>query len=311
MDPNAVAKPSARAHRAGSGAVRGYLYFAVATVFVVCPSRLRTQQAPAGATFHGVVVRAGDGAPIPGAEVWLFSSGQRTETDSVGVFHWFFSSEQRAQTDSVGGFRLSGLTPGAQLLQIRRLGYDVRRDTVMVSIGDQSVHRFTLVAQAERLDTVRTAAGQHKYLSPMLSGFDERRLSGSGGHFITDSTFRANESSTLGNLLQSRMPGLMFQYFNEKRLAVSTRKACRGPVLLHGCSSKPDCFVALYVDGQLFFNAKLASKTPISAWPDMEQTFSVTTLSGAEYYASNATAPSGMQVDDDGCGSLWLWTRVK
>jgi hypothetical protein len=252
-----------------------------------------TQQAPTVATLHGVVVRATDSAPIPGVEVWLVSS------------------EQRTQTDSVGGFRFTGLTPGAQLLQIRHLGYDVRRDTVTVVVGDENVHRFVLSAQPERLDTVRTIAGQQKYLSPMLRGFEERRLSGSGGHFITDSTFRANEHSTLANLLQSRMPGMMFQYFNERRLAVSTRKACRGAVFLHGCSSKPDCFVAIYVDGQLFFNAKLAGKMPPSAWPDMDQTFSVTTLTGAEYYASSATAPSGMQDDDDGCGSLWLWTRER
>jgi hypothetical protein len=260
---------------------------------LVAARALSTQQALPVATFHGVVVRAPDSAPIPGAEVWLVSS------------------EQRAQTDSVGGFRFTGLTPGAQLLQIRHLGYDVRRDTVTVVIGDDHVHRFMLTAQAERLDTVRTIAGQQKYLSPMLHAFEERRLSKSGGHFISDSTFRANENSTLGNLLQSRMPGMMFQYFSEHRLAVSTHKACSGAVLLHACSSKPDCFVAIYIDGQLFFNAKLASKMPPSAWPDMDQTFSVTTLTGAEYYASSATAPSGMQVDDDGCGSLWLWTRER
>jgi hypothetical protein len=259
---------------------------------VVAARALSSQQAAAVATFHGVVVRA-DSAPVPGAEVWLVSS------------------EQRAATDSVGRFRFMGLAPGTQLMQIRHLGYDVRRDTVTVVIGDEHVHRFMLTAQPERLDTVRTIAGQQRYLSPKLRGFEERRLSRSGGHFISDSTFRANENSTLGNLLQSRMPGLMFQYFNEHRLAVSTHKACSGAVLLHACSSKPDCFVAIYIDGQLFFNAKLAGKLPPSAWPDMDQTFSLTALAGAEYYASSATAPSGMQVDDDGCGSLWLWTREK
>jgi hypothetical protein len=258
----------------------------------VWTAALSAQEAQAGVTFDGVVVRA-DGTPIPGADVW------------------FVSGEKRAQTDSAGRFRFSGLTPGPQLVQIRHVGFDVERDTVTVAVGDERIHRFTLAEGAERLDTMRTIAGQQKYLSPMLRGFEQRRLSGSGGHFISDSTFRGNEHSTLANLLQSRMPGLMFQYFNEKRLAVSTHKACSGAVLLHACSSKPDCFVALYVDGQLFFNAKLAGKTPQSAWPDMDQTFSVTTLAGSEYYASSATAPAGMQVDDDGCGSLWLWTREK
>ena len=265
-----------------------------AIICAVSVARVGTAQEALGAlTLSGRIVRARDGAPIAGVDVWLISN------------------QERVATDSSGSFRFAGLVAGPQLLQIRHLGYEVRRDTVTVSAGADSVFRFVLREQSAQLDTVRTVAGQQKYLSPMLRDFEERRHSGSGGHFIPDSTFRGNEHSTLGNLLQSRMPGMMFQYFNERRLAVSTRKACSGAVFLHGCSSKPDCFVAIYIDGQLFFNAKLASKMPPSAWPDMDQTFSVTTLTGAEYYASSAMAPSGMQVDDDGCGSLWLWTREK
>ena len=91
----------------------------------------------------------------------------------------------------------------------------------------------------------------------------------------------------------------------------SARKQCRGPVLLHTCGGTPDCFVAIYVDGQLIFNAELAHKEPPSAWPDLNSSYPVNVLAGAEFYSSAATAPVGMHVDDDGCGSLWLWTRER
>jgi hypothetical protein len=37
----------------------------------------------------------------------------------------------------------------------------------------------------------------------------------------------------------------------------------------------------------------------------------VSDFAGIEFYADNATAPSGMNSDDEGCGSVWLWTREK
>jgi len=74
---------------------------------------------------------------------------------------------------------------------------------------------------------------------------------------------------------------------------------------------QPDCFVAIYVDGNLLVNAKLAQEMPTPEWPDVNSLVPVNTLSGAEYYTSAATAPVSMHTDDDGCGSLWLWTREK
>jgi hypothetical protein len=89
---------------------------------------------------------------------------------------------------------------------------------------------------------------------------------------------------------------------------VSGRKACRG-LAFRSCPTKPDCFVAIYVDGTLYYNARMAdARIP---FPDMERDFNPANFAGAEYYTGGASAPVGMHVDDDGCGSLWLWTRER
>lgn len=267
----------------------------LAAGYAAIPSVTSAQRQPVSdsTSFSGKVERSGDTSGVAGAEVALTGLGRSVTADAAGRF------------------RFTGLTPGRQLVRIRGIGLLERIDTVTFVAGSEVQRVFSMSAQAAMLDTVHTRSEQVKYHSPALQSFEERRLSKNGGYFVSDSTMRANENTALANVLQSRMPGMMMQYFSEHRLAVSSRKACSGPVMLHACSSKPDCFVAVYLDGQLFFNSRIAKEVPPSAYPDLEVTFPVTTLAGAEYYPSAATAPGGMQVDDDGCGSLWLWTREK
>jgi Carboxypeptidase regulatory-like domain len=67
-------------------------------------SAVAAQQQAASVTLRGRVVRASDGAPVAGADVWLVSS------------------QLQVQTDSAGSFTFTGLAPGSQLLQIRHIG---------------------------------------------------------------------------------------------------------------------------------------------------------------------------------------------
>jgi hypothetical protein len=252
------------------------------------------QQTEAGAILRGVVVRLGDAAPVEGAEVWLISG------------------EQRAQTDSLGVFQFARVSPGKQLLQIRRIGYEVSRDSLTVRLGSDTAYRFVLKPQATQLDTVRTFAGQQNYVSPMLRGFEARRLSGGGGRFVSDSVLRRNENSTLTNIIAARIPGLMV---GAGRALVSSRKPCKGLVLLHTspndrCASSgvPNCFVSVFVDGVLRFSSQMADEgvRPL----DLSRE-AISNYGGIEFYADAGTAPAGMHSNDDGCGSLWLWTRER
>ena len=269
----------------------------------VAPRSLPAQQrigavgalADSGTVLRGHVVQSGTGAPIAGADVWVISL------------------EQHRATDSAGAFLFRGLQSGLQLVEIRRVGYGVVHDTVRIAADHENVRTYALAAQATTLDTVKTVSGAQKYLSPRLQAFEERRLSGQGGHFISDSVFRNNESTTMGNLVESRVPGLTLL---RGTTLVSTHKQCRGLVLLGSrkgsschAGGGQDCYVAIYVDGTLYYRAQMADEGIPP--PDFSRAFDVSNFAGAEFYAGGASAPAAMHSDDDGCGSLWLWTRER
>ncbi len=259
---------------------------------------------PDSTLFTGRVVRRSDTVPIVGADVWLVTL------------------DRHATTDSTGRFSVAASPAPVQLVQVRRLGYAVQRDTVTLVAGRATERDYALAEQAAQLDTVHATAGKEKYLSPALQAFEERRLSGQGGYFISDSVIRRNESTTLANLASSRLPGLQALYYGRAKFTrafVSTRKQCAGLALLGSVSSSSgrgtggcgvaNCYVAIYLDGVLYFNAKMADNgvTP----PDVEREFNLVNLAGIEFYPGAGTGPAGMQADDDGCGSLWLWTRER
>ena len=243
------------------------------------------------AVFRGRVVHAGTSAPVSGADVWLV----------VPNLH--------ASTDSSGAFRFDDVTSGMELVQVRYLGLVVQRDTIVLSAEHENVRTYAL-AEVATLDTVRTIAGARKYISPRLQGFEERRLSGMGGHFISDSVMRRNENTTMANLVESRMPGLTQQTVTVPgkiiTALVSTRKPCSGLAILGACTA-PNCFVAVYLDGVLQYSSKMGGVAP----PDFRTDYNISDYAGAEFYAGGAASPMGMHSDDNGCGSLWLWTRER
>ena len=248
--------------------------------------------APGSALLRGRVTRP-DGTPIAGADVWLISA------------------DKHATSDSAGAYRITDLPAGMMLIEVRHIGFGTERDTTNLSVEHENVRSYALVEQAPTLDTVRTVSRQQAYRAPQLRAFEERRLAGQGGYFISDSTFRHNESSTLGNLLVGRLPGVNLQ---KGTTLVSSTKQCRGLLFIrsgkNGCKDTgiSDCYVTIYLDGNMYFSAKMADNAVQP--PNLARDFSVTSLAGAEFYPDGATAPAGMHSNDDGCGSLWLWSRA-
>jgi hypothetical protein len=237
---------------------------------------------------RGRVIRREGGTPITGVDIWAVSVNQHVSTDTAG------------------GFRFVGLPVGQSLIQVRRLGFGVLRDTIQLSAEHENVRTYALEPSAADLDTMRTISPERRYISPQLRAFEQRRVSGQGGHFISDSVLRHNENSTLSNLIVSRMPGITAL---AGKVLVSTRKACRGLVILGGgcaATTGQNCYVSIYLDGNLYYSPA-QGVTP----PDLTRVFPVSDIAGAEYYADGATAPMGMHSNDEGCGSLWLWTRER
>lgn len=241
------------------------------------------------ATLSGVVRRASDAQALAGVEVWVPSQDLRTTTDSSGAY------------------RLTGLTGGIVLVQLRRVGYDARRDTVTV-VAERETHRdFVLAAQGTTLDTVRTVAGRTKYLSPRLQAFEERRATG-GGRFIGDSVLRANENRPLASILLRHVPGTqLIRGPAGARYVASTRKICAGPAFTQKC--RP-CFASIYEDGVPIYSARALQQDPPPPPPDLNQ-IDNSQLTGVEFYAGGASVPPDFVHTDTGCGVLLLWTRER
>jgi hypothetical protein len=247
------------------------------------------------AWLRGVVTNQNGKTPVSGAEVWAISV------------------DRRARTDSSGEFRLDGLPAGQLLIEVRHIGFDARRDTVAFEGGKETTHWFVLTPNAQPLDTMRALGKESTYLSPMLRGFEERRLSRQGGRFISDSVLRANESTVLANVIASRIPGAMLTTgMGGSRVLVSTRKPCIGTAF-HVCS-RPNCYVEIHLDGVLIYYPQMTEGHPSEPGfqpPDLSK-MGVTDLAGVEFYADAASMPIDMHSStDQGCGSLWLWTRER
>ncbi len=271
------------------------LFCAALTTVPVHAQSVANASRDSSAIFRGRVIRIDGGAPIAGADLWVISS------------------DRHASTDSTGAFRLDDLHAGLVLLEVRRLGFDVRRDTVLLSPSHDNVRTYALAASAATLDTVRTLA--EGGISPRMRAFDERMRMGFG-HFITDSVFRRNENTSVAGIIESRIPGVTA--LGGKTL-VSSRKGCMGLAFEHphNCqASGAACYVTIYLNGALYYTPPptdtVAPPTPLGAGaPDMTRAFRASDFQAAEYYADGATAPAGMHSNDQGCGTLWLWTRER
>lgn len=223
------------------------------------------------------------GEPIVGAEVRDMTDGSSSLTSSTGTVSLVF------------------LPDGGSLVSIRKIGYAARTLLVAISPTDTMPVTVTMTHVTE-LQTV-TVKGT-RYLSPALRGFEDRRLHGATGYFVTDSVLRKSEGHTLANVLIAKIPGVKIsQQGHASYLMRSPRCSNGGP---------PD----VYVDGvPLVREPPLAAilknhgKPTQTVYPiDLSQV-DVSELSGVEYYPDGASLPIQFSHTTQGCGALLLWTR--
>jgi hypothetical protein len=215
---------------------------------------------------------------------------------------WVIFADTMVVTDSLGRFRIGGLQSGQHLLQLRRLGYDVYRDSVTLRKHEETVREFTMDNVAE-LDTVRTIGEARKYNVPRLKEFEQRRLSGSGGRFISETELRKNEQRTVADFLRSYVPGIRIVDYRGQRVVSSSSSPTMNLKKLPR-NGPPGCWVSIYLDGIMIFDGDSETQMP----PDMNQFFGLS-LSGVEYYGSGANIPVQFKNLKNNCGTLLLWTR--
>ena len=260
-------------------------------------------QAPAQPKFLGRIIGVYDdntGQPIDSAEVRDMKTSSFALTTATGTVSLFF-------VDTSGS-----------LIRIRKLGY--KPVTMFIdNAPDFAPLTITLERIAQELPAVVTVDTARKYAGPGLRGFEERRLSGMGGYFVSEQTLRKEESRTLGNILKMHVPGL--------NVLQDVRVGARYADIAVSTRSSPPCQVDIFLDGLPVSqrttaagnraipggrgrgNPAVGDPAPTTPTNDLKD-FLPVNLGGVEYYTA-ATVPVQFNRTGSGCGVILLWTREK
>lgn len=244
------------------------------------------------ATFSGVVTADSSAAPLAGADVTLLPLGRS------------------APTMHDGSFALARVPPGRFLVRIRHVGYGMLRDTVTLAPRQRMARKYQLGVRMTILDTVSTVGSRHRYLSPMLRSFEDRRAEGFG-HFIAEDELRAHDDDRLGTLIRAKMPGALLVPYAGSVFLASERgsSATLRPLphaLPYAANSPTGCWASVYLDGVRIYDVGQGKPAPDFNALNVDQ------YAGVEFYAGAATtplefsSPSGFD-----CGTLLLWTRER
>lgn len=155
----------------------------------VGPRTVAAQAVPpdSASTLTGTVVSAVTGAPLPNAQV-------------VHV-----SSRLGAITDSVGGFRIAGLPPGLDTVQVSMIGYAEAATPLRLAPGVTTRAVFMLAETVLRVAELHVEIERSPLRNP-LAEFERRRGRGSG-YFITHEMIEKQSPEHPSDLLRS-VPGL-------------------------------------------------------------------------------------------------------
>ncbi|HEY4218910.1 MAG TPA: carboxypeptidase regulatory-like domain-containing protein [Gemmatimonadaceae bacterium] len=203
-------------------------------------------------------------------------------------------------TDARGNFAFSNVSPGRHAIVVRAIGFELLVDTIDVASGQRLEADIVLHVAPVNLATVKTTASAEKRLPFGLDEMEDRRKTGLGGYFVTDSMLRKDDYRKLTYFL-SQMPSLRLSLTPVPGVAsAGTSVYVRGG---HGgCHG----YTTVYLDGVLYYKDPPG---PLNPPPDFNALWA-SGYSGVEYYPSAATVPAqynATQASD--CGTLLLWSR--
>ena len=238
--------------------------------------------AAAQARVYGTVRDSTQGTPLPLVEVLVEGMNLSTLTDASGRY-------------------AVSIPLGFHTIRFRRVGYHPVTRQLRLATTDSVRLDLVMLDQAQRLDSVVVVAEAPPRTWP--PGLDERMKDGFG-RFITDSTIRRFEHTTVSNLLLSRIAGVRFKRVGGRNVAFSGR----GPTanrLVPG--SQRDCFLAIWLDGMQLWTPNPSGENPIPP-PDLDR-FAIVSLETIEVYTA-AQLPSQYR-QGGACGAILLWSRTQ
>ena len=206
----------------------------------------------------------------------------------------------KSLTTNTGTVSLIFMPDGGGFVRIRKPGYELL--TMLVGISPADTNPVTVilnrVSGAPMLPTVVSTDSSPVYRSPALKGFQERSRAGFG-HFVEEAELRKRDDQRLADVVTAKVPGVSIVRVGGTATYLSSTRIGMSAV----------CYPDVYLDGVQLAKAPDPRNRRVVA-VDLSQ-FSVSTLSGVEFYAGGATTPPEYSGTGSGCGVLLLWTREK
>lgn len=186
-----------------------------------------------------------------------------------------------------GAFRIHGVPPRGQTLNVRMLGYAPRAVVVDIVAGDTLHIDVVLMPRVLPLDTVETISDVA--VSPGMRGFEQRRQRGPGVFFTRDQIHRM-QPRVLTDVLR-RVPGLQVR---------PVRGGLGNNVSVQARGS--ECPMLFFMNGSTF---PLPADQPINDFVSPEEVIAL------EVYAGSSEIPAQFNMSrfNSRCGVIVVWTR--
>lgn len=197
------------------------------------------------------------------------------------------ATHAKVLTSVSGAISLASLEAGVTVLQIRKIGYASRMQTVMVSPADTVSITLALTPLAQALPEVHTTAANTTM--GKLAMFEQHRAEGFG-HFVTQDQLEKAEGRLTSDVLRA-IPGIRLwpSPSSTAWYVASTRGG--------GSIGGKICLATVMVDGI------------IRSGPFDINSVKPEELAAVEYYAGGATTPVAYGGTKNGCGTVVIWTR--
>lgn len=269
-------------------------HVALALLLLARPTGLTAQAAggeAATGTLSGMVLTDVGEKPIANAEVRL--SG----------------STRAVRSDSAGRFELSGLPTGMQRFEVRAIGFQPLRQSLVIPAGRSMDVDLLLVAEVQQLSTVRVGAEAGVGVRrPWLSGFEERRSYGIGS-FLTEAELEKQDPSRWASAVAQHVPGLQLVSYNGRasfginRGLISFNNMPRGDRMDQSQGAPRSCYVQVIIDDVVRYASRVD-----------EPLFDVSsidpgTVAAVEFYSVSQLPARFNRGGNAPCGTLVIWRK--
>jgi hypothetical protein len=212
------------------------------------------------------------------------AGGQAIEGAQIGLL----GSPTATRSGADGSYDLSGLPAGSHMVEVRMIGYGRKRAAVELAPDRTTQVDFALDRAVVELPELTVAAGS---AAAARSGFEQRRLRGVGGYFITRADILRRGSVRVEDLFKT-VPGMKVDPIGGTDYQILSLRG--------GSGTSAVCAPTVFIDNiRIPPDPETGNDLPII----------VEEIQGIEIHQSPHTAPIEYRPMGQNCGVILIWTR--